>query len=56
MLDHQAYISAFDQCRTWLGQMKGKVSAVVDTSGDKGTVQERLSKVQVGCSSLIPPY
>ena len=47
VLDHQAYIQAFEQCRAWLGQMKGKVSAVVDTSGDKSTVQERLAQVQV---------
>ncbi|RUS81756.1 hypothetical protein EGW08_010510, partial [Elysia chlorotica] len=46
VLDHQAYIQAFDQCRTWLGQMKGKVATVVDTSGDKDTVQDRLAQVQ----------
>ncbi|XP_025103982.1 nesprin-1-like isoform X4 [Pomacea canaliculata] len=45
--DHQTYIETFEQCRTWLNEMEAKVSDVLDTSGDKSTIQERLNKVQV---------
>ncbi|CAL1544282.1 unnamed protein product [Lymnaea stagnalis] len=46
VIDHQSYMEVFDQCRDWLAQMKKKVSNVVDTSGDKTTVQDRLRLVQ----------
>ncbi|XP_041353316.1 nesprin-1-like isoform X4 [Gigantopelta aegis] len=46
VLDHESYITSFDQCRTWLRDMKDKVSAVMDVSGDKGTIQDRLKRVQ----------
>ncbi|KAH9507320.1 hypothetical protein Btru_056905, partial [Bulinus truncatus] len=46
VLDHESYIQSYDQCKTWLNQMKRKVSSVLDTSGDKTSVQERLRQVQ----------
>ena len=58
MLDHQAYMESFDQCRAWLAVMKDKVARVIDTSGDKSTVQDRLQVVQVslGESSCLCKY
>ncbi|KAK7104412.1 hypothetical protein V1264_019133 [Littorina saxatilis] len=46
VLDHQAYIQSFDSCRAWLNDMETRVSNILDTSGDKTTIQDRLSKVQ----------
>ena len=53
MLDHQAYLQSFDACRAWLTDMESRVSDVLDTSGDKTTIQERLSIVQVMTGFLI---
>ena len=47
VLDHQAYLQSFDDCRAWLTDMQSRVSDVLDTSGDKTTIQDRLSIVQV---------
>lgn len=46
VLDHRAYTQSFDKCRTWLAQMKQKMTSVVHTNGDKSTVQDRLDAVQ----------
>ncbi|KAK0046935.1 nesprin-1, partial [Biomphalaria pfeifferi] len=43
--DHQTYNQDYEQCKTWLNQMKRKVANILDTSGDKTTVQERLKQV-----------
>nr|KAG5692778.1 hypothetical protein BaRGS_009394 [Batillaria attramentaria] len=45
-INSKAYIQSFDQCRSWLSDMEARVSNVLDTSGDKTTVQDRLTKVQ----------
>ncbi|KAK6181528.1 hypothetical protein SNE40_009363 [Patella caerulea] len=44
--DHQAYNSSLDQCKSWLIEMRSKVSDVSETSGDKQTLQQRLARVQ----------
>ena len=53
MLDHQAYLQSFDACRAWLTDMEARVSNVLDTSGDKTTIQERLTSVQVTTVVLV---
>jgi hypothetical protein len=47
VLDHQAYNSAFDQCKSWLSEMRKKLHHLSDTSGDRKVIQDRLSLVQV---------
>ncbi|KAL8590280.1 hypothetical protein ACOMHN_006396 [Nucella lapillus] len=44
--DHRSYLEAVEGCHTWLTDMEARVSSVLDTSGDKTTVQDRLSNVQ----------
>ncbi|XP_076463750.1 muscle-specific protein 300 kDa-like isoform X7 [Babylonia areolata] len=44
--DHKSYLEAVDRCRSWLSDMETKVSTVLDTSGDKTTVQDRLANIQ----------
>jgi len=44
-LDHQAYQASFDQCKAWLGDMRKKLQAQSDTSGDRQIIQGRLGDV-----------
>lgn len=53
MLDHQAYNSSFDQCKSWLSEMRKKMHQLSDTSGDRRVIQDRLSLVQVRNGSSI---
>ncbi|KAL3874932.1 hypothetical protein ACJMK2_037884 [Sinanodonta woodiana] len=46
VLDHQAYESSFKQCKNWIHEMRNKLSAHSDVSGDKRLVQERIQKLQ----------
>lgn len=47
VLDHQAYIGSFDQCKSWVVSMRKKLQSQSDVKGDKRSVQERIEKLQV---------
>ncbi|KAL5008450.1 hypothetical protein ScPMuIL_014031 [Solemya velum] len=46
VLDHQAYTCSYDQCKKWLVDMREKMFAMGETSGDRKVIQERLVKLQ----------
>ncbi|KAK3090120.1 hypothetical protein FSP39_009339 [Pinctada imbricata] len=46
VLDHQAYAASFDQCKSWLSDMRKKLQLLTDTSGDRRIIQERLAQIQ----------
>lgn len=47
VLDHQSYNETFNQCKSWIQEMRNKLQARTDVSGDRKAVQERLAEVQV---------
>jgi nesprin-1 len=47
VLDHQAYNDSFNQCKSWIQEMRNKLQVRTDVSGDRKAVQERLAEVQV---------
>jgi len=46
-LDHQAYMGSFDQCKSWVVNMRKKLQSQSDVKGDKRSVQEHIEKIQV---------
>lgn len=51
--DHQQYNDAYNNCIEWLNNIREKLSVCADVSGDRHTIQSRLDKIQVVCSSVL---
>ncbi|ESO86156.1 hypothetical protein LOTGIDRAFT_167389 [Lottia gigantea] len=46
VIDHQSYSESFEHCKNWLIDMRSKINDVIETNGDKHTIQQRLTRVQ----------